>query len=64
MKLELNQSILNFKYLTTTNKELNALIKYLQRTLMTIKKWQLRLTDINIEKWQSERDWEDIEQID
>ena len=38
LKLELNQLILNFKYLTTTNKELNALIKYLQKTLMTTRK--------------------------
>ena len=64
MKLELNQLILNFKYLTTTNKELNALIKYLQKTLMMIRKWQLRLTDIDIKQWQSEEEWEDIEQID
>ena len=59
MKLELNQSVLNFKYLLTTEKGLNVLIKYIQKTLIATRKWQLNLT--NSENWQHQERWGEIE---
>ena len=50
LKYELNTSLLNFKYLMKTQRELTELIKYLQSTWVAIRKWQLNLTDS--EAWQ------------
>ena len=50
MRSELNQSMLNFKYLMITEKGLNVLIKYIQKILTATRKWQSNLTDA--EDWQ------------
>ena len=45
LKQELNQKTLNFKYLIKIQIGLASLIKYIQKTLVTTKKWQLDLVN-------------------
>ena len=62
LKQELNQKTLNFKYLIKTQLDLTSLVKYIQKTLVATKKWQLGLIDSNL--WRQKEGWGEVKEIE
>ena len=61
LKQKLNQKTLSFKYLTKTQLNLTSLIKYIQKTLVATRKWQLDLMNLNL--WQQKGEWGEVREM-
>ena len=62
LKQKLNQKTLSFKYLTKTQLGLASLVKYIQKTLVATRKWQLGLVDLD--SWQQKGGWGEVREME